>query len=72
MLVSRHKQLTPSDQVTIKLLPHHVPQSPLSLVVVKLVLGTYLKLSNAPLRLPGPIHQLGLTLSQPKDFGHRR
>jgi hypothetical protein len=28
-----------------------------------------LKLSNAPLRLPGPIHRLGLTLSQPKDFG---
>jgi hypothetical protein len=33
-----------------------------------LFLGAYLKLSNASLRLPGLILQLGLTLSQLKDF----
>jgi hypothetical protein len=72
VLVFKRKQHAPSDQVTTELFPHHVPQSPLSLVAVKLVFGTYLKLSNASLRLPGPIHQLGLTLSQPKDFGRRQ
>jgi hypothetical protein len=39
LLVSKHKQPTPSDQVTTELLPHHVPQSPLGLVVVKLIFG---------------------------------
>jgi hypothetical protein len=48
MLVSKHKQLAPSDQVTIKLLPHHVPQSPLSLVVVKLVFGHLFEAFQCP------------------------
>jgi hypothetical protein len=39
VLVFKRKQLTPSDQVTIELFPHHVPQSPLSLVAVKLIFG---------------------------------
>jgi hypothetical protein len=34
--------------------------------------STYLKFSNASLRLPELILQLGLRLSQPKDFGHRQ
>jgi hypothetical protein len=39
VLVSKRKQLAPSDKVTTKLLPHHVPRSHLGLVVVKLVFG---------------------------------
>jgi hypothetical protein len=72
VLVSKRKQRAPSDQVTTELFPYHVPRSPLGLVTVKLVLGAYLKLSNASLRLLGPTLQLGLTLSQPKDFGRHR
>jgi hypothetical protein len=39
VLVPKRKQPTPSDQVTTELLRHHVPQSPLGLVTVKLVFG---------------------------------
>jgi hypothetical protein len=39
VLVSKRKQHASSDQVTTKLLPHHVPQSHLGLVAVKLVFG---------------------------------
>jgi hypothetical protein len=34
--------------------------------------GACLKFSNDSLRLPKPILQLGLRLSQPKDFGCRQ
>jgi hypothetical protein len=68
VLVSKHKQHASSDQVTIELFPHHAPQRSLSLVVTRLVFGAYLKFSNASLRLPELILQLGLTLSQPKGF----
>jgi hypothetical protein len=37
VLVSKHKQHAPSDQVRTEFLPHHVPQSPMGLVAVKLV-----------------------------------
>jgi hypothetical protein len=37
VLVSKHKQHAPSDQVRTEFLPHHVPQSPMDLVAVKLV-----------------------------------
>jgi hypothetical protein len=39
VLVSKHKQHAPSDQVTTELFPHHVPRSPLGLVAVKFVFG---------------------------------
>jgi hypothetical protein len=37
VLIPKCKQHAPSDQVTTKLLPHHVLRSPLGLVAVKLV-----------------------------------
>jgi hypothetical protein len=52
VLASKRKQHAPSDQVTTELLPHHAPRSSSGLVDVKLVFGAYLKLYNAPLRLP--------------------
>jgi hypothetical protein len=39
VLVFKRKQPAPSNQVTTELFPHHVPQSPLSLVAVKLIFG---------------------------------
>jgi hypothetical protein len=52
VLASKRKQPAPSDQMTTELLPHHAPRSSPGLVEVKLVFGAYLKLYNAPLRLP--------------------
>jgi hypothetical protein len=63
VLASKCKQHAPSDQVTTVLFPHHAPRSSSGLVEVKLVLGTYLKLCNTPLRLPKWILLLELTLS---------
>jgi hypothetical protein len=37
VLASKHKQPTPSDQVTTKLFPHHAPHCSPGLVAVKLV-----------------------------------
>jgi hypothetical protein len=48
MLVSKHKQLGPSDQVAIELLPHHVPQSSLGLVAVKLIFGRLFEAFQCP------------------------
>jgi hypothetical protein len=39
VLASKHKQPTPSDQVTTKLFPHHAPHCSPGLVEVKLVFG---------------------------------
>jgi hypothetical protein len=39
VLVSKRKQHAPSNQVTIELFPHYVPQSPLGLVAVKIIFG---------------------------------
>jgi hypothetical protein len=39
VLASKHKQPTPSDQVTIVLFPHHAPRSYSGLVEVKLIFG---------------------------------
>jgi hypothetical protein len=36
VLVSKHKQHAPSDQVITELFPHHVPRSPLGLVFGRL------------------------------------
>jgi hypothetical protein len=69
MLVFKRKQPASSDRVTTELFPHHAPRYSLDLVATWLVFGIYLKLPNASLRLPGPTLQLGLTLTQPKDFG---
>jgi hypothetical protein len=70
VLASKHKQPAPSDQVTTELFPHHAHCCSLGLVAVNLFSGAYLKLFNASLRLQRSTLLLGLTLSQPKDFGH--
>jgi hypothetical protein len=72
VLASKRKQHAPSDQVTTELFLHHAPHCSLGLVALKLVFSAYLKLCNASLRLPRSALLLGLILSQPKDFGHRR
>jgi hypothetical protein len=73
VLVSKRKQHVSSDQVTNELFPHHAPPTFYGFSCGKACFsGTYFKLSNASLGLSGPTLQLGLTLSQPKDFGHRR
>jgi hypothetical protein len=73
VLVSKRKQSAFSDQVTTELFPHHAPSTFSGFSYGKVCFSvTYFKLSNASLRLPGPTLQLGLTLSQPKDFGHHR
>jgi hypothetical protein len=58
--------------VKTELFPHHASRRPPSLVATKLVSNAYLKLSNVSLRLSGPTLQMGLTLSQTKDFGRRQ
>jgi hypothetical protein len=70
VLVSKRNQLASSDQVTTELFPHHAPRHSLGLVATRLVFWHLFEASNASLRLLGPTLQLGLTLSQPKDFRH--
>jgi hypothetical protein len=72
VLVSKRKQHASSDQVITELFPHHAPRRSLGLVAARLVFSAYLKFFNALLRLPEPKLQLGLTLSQPKDFEHHQ
>jgi hypothetical protein len=72
VLVSKRKQHAPSDQVIIELPPYRGPRSPLDLVAVEFVFGTYLKLFDTPLRPLGLEHRLGLTLNWPKNLGHHR
>jgi hypothetical protein len=72
VLASKRKHPAPSDQVATELFPHRVPCCSPSLVALKLVLGTYLKLCNAPLRLPRSTLLLGLAFSQPRGFGRIR
>jgi hypothetical protein len=72
VLASKCKLHAPSDQVTTELFPHHAPRCSLGLVAVKLIFRHLFEDLHASLRLPRSTLLLGLTLSQPKDFGHRQ
>jgi hypothetical protein len=72
MLASKRKQPAPSDHVTTELFSRCVPRCSPGLVVIKLVFVCLFEALNAPLRLPRSTLLLGLTFSQPKDFGRLR
>jgi hypothetical protein len=48
VLISKCKQPAPSNQVATELLPHHVRQSPLGLVAVKLIFGCLFEAFQCP------------------------
>jgi hypothetical protein len=72
VLVSKRKQPASSDQVTTELFPHHAPQRSLGLVAAWFVSWRLFEAFQRLTQAAKSALQLGLTLSQPKDFGRRQ
>jgi hypothetical protein len=72
MLVSKRKQLAPSDQVIIELPPYCGPRSPLDLIAVEFIFGFLFEVFRHTSQALGPEHRLRLTPSQSKNLGHCR